>query len=90
MLKTTKTRSLTGHFYVEKDGVKSIVKSTVINIDSNAVSSIVEQMIDNNLYSANRSEMRKDENKLTEMRYAIEDEIIAELEAEAEAEAEQQ
>jgi hypothetical protein len=86
MLKTTKTRSLTGHFYVEKDGVKNIVKSTIINIDSNAVSSIVEQMIDSTLYSANRAEMRKDENKLAEMRYAIEDQIIAEAEAEAESE----
>lgn len=88
MLKTTKTRSLVGNFYADKDGVKTLVKSTIINIDSKAVSSIVEQMIDSTLYSDNRTEMRKDENKLSEMRYAIEDQIIAEAEAESEAEAE--
>lgn len=79
MLKTTKTRSIVGNFYADKDGVKTLVKSTVINIDSQAVSSIVEQMIDSELYSANRAEMRTDENKLSEIRYKIEDEIIAEL-----------
>ena len=82
MLKTTKTRSIVGNFYADKDGVKTLVKSTIINIDSQAVSSIVEQMIDSELYSANRAEMRTDENKLSEIRYKIEDEIIAELEPE--------
>lgn len=86
MLKTTKTRSIVGNFYADKDGVKTLVKSTIINIDSQAVSSIVEQMIDSELYSANRAEMRTDENKLSEIRYAIEDEILAETQAEAQAE----
>lgn len=86
MLKTTKTRSIVGNFYADKDGVKTLVKSTVINIDSQAVSSIVEQMIDSELYSANRAEMRTDENKLSEIRYAVEDEIIAEAKAETQAE----
>ena len=85
MLKTTKTRSIVGNFYADKDGVKTLVKSTIINIDSQAVSSIVEQMIDSELYSANRAEMRTDENKLSEIRYAIEDEILAETQAETQA-----
>lgn len=84
MLKTTKTRSIVGNFYADKDGVKTLVKSTIINIDSKAVSSIVEQMIDSELYSANRAEMRTDENKLSEIRYAIEDEILAESAKESE------
>mgnify|MGYP003365159324 CR=1 FL=1 len=84
MLKTTKTRSIVGNFYADKDGVKTLVKSTIINIDSKAVSSIVEQMIDSELYSENRAEMRTDENKLSEIRYAIEDEILAESAKESE------
>lgn len=84
MLKTTKTRSIVGNFYADKDGVKTLVKSTVINIDSQAVSSIVEQMIDSELYSENRTEMRTDENRLSEIRYAIEDEILAESAKESE------
>lgn len=87
MLKTTKTRSIVGNFYADKDGVKTLVKSTIINIDSKAVSSIVEQMVNSELYSENRAEMRTDENKLSEIRYAIEDEILAETQAEAQTEA---
>lgn len=86
MLKTTKTRSIVGNFYADKNGVKTLVKSTIINIDSKAVSSIVEQMIDSELYSANRAEMRTDENKLSEIRYTIEDQILAEAQAENQAE----
>lgn len=84
MLKTTKTRSIVGNFYADKDGVKTLVKSTIINIDSKAVSSIVEQMVDSELYSANRAKMRTDENKLSEIRYAVEDEILAESAKESE------
>lgn len=86
MLKTTKTRSIVGNFYADKNGVKTLVKSTIINIDSKAVSSIVEQMIDSELYSANRAEMRTDENKLSEIRYTIEDQILTEAQVENQAE----
>lgn len=86
MLKTTKTRSIVGNFYADKDGVKTLVKSTIINIDSKAVSSIVEQMVNSELYSENRAEMRTDENKLSEIRYAIEDEILAETQSETQTE----
>ena len=82
MLITNKSRSMTAHFYVENEGVKDLVKTTTINIDQNAVSSISEQMVNNELYAANRAEMRKDEAKLSELRYKIEDEILAEAEAE--------
>lgn len=79
MLITNKSRSINAQFYIENEGVKELVKSTTININQNAVSSISEQMINDELYAANRAEMRKDEAKLSELRYSIEDEILAEL-----------
>ncbi len=69
---------MTAQFYVESEGVKELVKSTTININQNAVSSISEQIVNNELYAANRAEMRQDEAKLSELRYSIEDEILAE------------
>lgn len=79
MLITNKSRSIAAQFYVENEGVKELVKTTTINIDQNAVSSTSEQMINGELYAANRAEMRRDEAKLSELRYKIEDEILAEL-----------
>lgn len=74
---------MTAQFYVEKSGAKELVKTTTININQNAVSSISEQMFNDELYAANRTEMRNDEAKLSELRYSIEDEILAELKAES-------
>ena len=79
MLITNKSRSIAAQFYAENEGVKELVKTTTINIDQNAVSSISEQMINSELYAANRAEMRKDEANLSELRYKIEDEILGEL-----------
>lgn len=79
MLITNKSRSIAAQFYVENQGVKELVKTTTINIDQNAVSSISEQMVNGELYAANRAEMRRDEATLSELRYKIEDEILAEL-----------
>lgn len=79
MLITNKSRSMTAQFYVENEGIKELVKTTTININQNAVSSISEQMFNDELYAANRAEMRKDEAKLSELRYKIEDEILDEL-----------
>lgn len=70
---------MAAQFYVENEGVKELVKTTTINIDQNAVSSISEQMVDAELYAANRAEMRRDEANLSELRYKIEDEILGEL-----------
>lgn len=78
MLITNKSRSINAQFYVENEGVKELIKTTTINIDQNAVSSVSEQMINGELYAANRAEMRRDEAKLSEFRYKIEDEILAE------------
>lgn len=83
MLITNKSRSINAQFYIENEGVKELVKTTTINIDKNAVSSISEQMVNGELYAANRAEMRRDEATLSELRYKIEDEILAELTKEA-------
>ena len=79
MLITNKSRSMTAQFYVENEGIKELVKTTTININQNAVSYVSEQMFNDELYAANRAEMRKDEAKLSELRYKIEDEILGEL-----------
>ena len=79
MLITNKSRSMTAQFYVENEGIKELVKTTTININQNAVSYISEQMFNDELYAANRAEMRKDEENLSELRYKIEDEILGEL-----------
>ena len=70
---------MTAQFYVENEGIKELVKTTTININQNAVSYISEQMLNDELYAANRAEMRKDEANLSELRYKIEDEILGEL-----------
>ena len=58
---------MTAQFYVENEGIKELVKTITININQNAVSSISEQMFNDELYAANRAEMRKDEAKLSEI-----------------------
>nr|DAO77010.1 MAG TPA: hypothetical protein [Caudoviricetes sp.] len=78
MLELTKTRQIVAEFSVAQGGEKKIVKTTIINIDANAVSQVSETMHDADLYAANRRELRGDEQKLREARYAIEDEILAE------------
>lgn len=81
MLKINKSRRIVANFFVGQGNDETLVKSTVIEIDNQAVSNISEQLIDSELYAANRKEMRKDEQKLRDLRYSIEDEILAELAA---------
>lgn len=78
MLELTKTRQLVAEFSVGQGTEKKLVKTTIINIDANAVSQVSETMHDADLYAAYRRELRGDEQKLRETRYAIEDEILAE------------
>lgn len=81
MLKVNKSRRIVANFFVGQGNDETLVKSTVIEIDNQAVSNISEQLVDSELYAANRKEMRKDEQKLRDLRYSIEDEILSELEA---------
>ena len=82
MLKINKTRQTTAEFWVTEDKVEKLVKTTTINTDNNAVSTIYETLHDAELYAKHRTAMRADENALRELRYKIEDDILAELEVE--------
>lgn len=79
MLKITKTRQVTAEFFVTEDKMDKLVKTTVINIDNDAVSTTSEILHEPDLYAKNRRDMRKHEQELRELRYKIEDEILAEL-----------
>ncbi|HEW5067954.1 TPA: hypothetical protein V0J21_002216 [Streptococcus pneumoniae] len=84
MLKVTKTRQLVTEFFAQDGDQQKLVKTTVINTDNKAVSTISETLHDPELYANNRISMRKHEQELREMRYKIEDAILAELETDAE------
>jgi hypothetical protein len=84
MLKVTKTRQLVAEFFAQDVDQQKLVKTTVVNTDNDAVSTTSETLHDPDLYAKNRSSMRKHEQELREMRYKIEDAILAELEADAE------
>ncbi len=83
MLKINKTRQTTAEFLVTEDGVEKLVKTTIINTDNNAVSTVYETLHDAELYAKHRTAMRADENALRELRYKIEDDILSDLAAEA-------
>ena len=83
MLKINKTRQTLAEFFVIEDGVEKLVKSTTINTDKRAVSTTYETLHDAELYAKHRATMRIDEEALRELRYQIEDDILADLAAEA-------
>ena len=83
MLKINKTRQTTAQFFAIEDGIEKLVKTTAINTDNNAVSTIYETLHDAELYAKHRATMRVDEEALSELRYKIEDDILAELTTEA-------
>lgn len=78
-LKITKQRTINAEFNVEESGTTVLVKQTYINVDANAVSTVQENLLDATLYAKHRKEMRTDENALNELRYKVEDEVLAEL-----------
>lgn len=82
-LKITKSRTIDARFHVQDGRDDVVVKQTYITIDNNAVSNVQENMLNAELYARNRKEMRKDEQALRELRYQIEDEILAEAEEKA-------
>ena len=83
MLKINKTRQALAEFFAIEDGVEKLVKTTTINTDNNAVSTIYETLHDAELYAKHRTVMRADEETLRTVRYKIEDDILADLAAEA-------
>jgi hypothetical protein len=76
-LKITKQRTINAEFNVEEEGTTVLVKQTYISIDENAVSAVQENLINAELYAKYRQEMRTDERALRDLRYKVEDEILA-------------
>ena len=74
-LKITKQRTINAEFNVE--GATILVKQTFISVDSNAVSTVQENLLNAELYAKHRQEMRTDERALRDLRYKVEDEILA-------------
>ncbi len=83
MLKTISTRHLSAEFTVNENGNEVLVKSLAINFDADAVPQVSEALHSQELYNKHRAEIRKDEEALRELRYQIEDAILAEKEAAA-------
>lgn len=81
MLKINKTRRITASFFVTENGEEKLVKQTTIDINNEAVSTLYENLLLPDLYAKNRTAMRKEEQKLRDIRYEIEDAILAEAEA---------
>ena len=81
MLKINKTRRITASFFVTENGEEKLVKQTTIDINNEAVSTLYESLLLPDLYAKSRTAMRKNEQKLRELRYEIEDTILAEAEA---------
>ena len=77
-LKITKQRTINAEFNVVEEGTTVLVKQTYISIDENAVSSVQENLLNAELYAKYRKQIRKDEQELRNLRYKIEDEILAE------------
>ena len=76
-LKITKQRTINAEFNVEEEGATILVKQTFISVDSNAVSSVQENLLNAELYAKHRQEMRTDERALRDLCYKVEDEILA-------------
>ena len=80
MLKINKTRQITAEFFVTDDKQEKLVKTTIINIGNDAVSTVYETLHNPELYAKNRIAMRRDEQALRDLRYKVEDDILADLE----------
>ena len=77
-LKITKQRTINAEFNVEEEEATVLVKQTFISVDSNAVSTVQENLLNAELYAKHRQDMRADERALRELRYKVEDEVLAE------------
>ena len=83
MLKTILTRHVSAEFTVNENGQEVLVKSAAVNFDADAVPQVSETLHSPELYNKHRAEIRADEEALRELRYKIEDAILAEKEAAA-------
>lgn len=83
MLKTILTRHVSAEFTANENGQEVLVKSVAVNFDADAVPQVSEALHSPELYNKHRAEIRKDEEALRELRYQIENAILAEKEAAA-------
>ena len=83
MLKTILTRHVSAEFTVTENDQEILVKSVAINFDADAVPQVSEALHSPELYNKHRRNLRKDEQALSDLRYQIEDAILAEKEAAA-------
>lgn len=83
MLKTILTRHVSAEFTVTENDQEVLVKSVAVNFDADAVPQVSEALHSPELYNKHRAEIRADEEALRELRYQIEDAILAEKEAAA-------
>lgn len=83
MLKTILTRHVSAEFTVNENGQEVLVKSVAVNFDADAVPQVSEALHSPEIYNKHRAEIRADEEALRELRYQIEDAILAEKEAAA-------
>ena len=79
LLKINKTRQTTAQFIAIEGELEKLVKTTTIHTDNKPVSTIYETLHDAELYAKHRATMRADEDALLELRYQIEDDILAEI-----------
>ena len=85
MLKTILTRHVSAEFTVNENGQEVLVKSVAVNFDADAVPQVSEALHSPEIYNKHRAEIRADEEALRELRYQIEDAILAEKAATAAA-----
>lgn len=81
MLKTTKKREVVASFIVTDEEQEYMVKNATITFSDDGSSAYNDYVSNKELYAKYRTEMRKDEAELNELRYKIEDEILADLES---------
>lgn len=72
-----KTTKLIGELTV--DGV--VAKTVSVELDEKAIPTVTEWLNDEELYEANRKEMRKQKRAFDEKRFEIEDAILLEVDA---------
>ncbi|HEL1649746.1 hypothetical protein P7J31_04945 [Streptococcus suis] len=75
-LEIIQTTQLVGNLKIGNE----LVKSYTVNIDNKGISTIYENLYNEELYAANRKEMRKQEAEFRDKRYEVEDAILAGLE----------
>ena len=76
-LNLTQVRTINADITVQKGDETIIVKSLTATIDENGVTQLNTYFTNEEVYAEFRPQVRKDEKKLQEYLYQVEDEVIA-------------